>query len=1132
MSVSIWIESVWQIGMLYAVQSTILILGVMAVARLGRMRDAAVLSMIYRFTMVAVVVSPIVTVGMKQAEIDGWWPATASLKASAEASVSYSTPVIPMPNDFASTGDVRPQGIGNDLMLNKPVVLAAADSLPVSDVPPSELAHAEAAVETKASETSDAGARSNPGAFFVCKTIAVAAWLVVSLALLIRHGRAFLALRRSLKRSVPASSEIQALCDQMASNLQVNSPQVVCSPYFESPFLSGVWSPVIHLCSDDVGMMEASDDGEVRDVLAHELAHLKRHDLIVRMVNHAVLSLLFFQPLLWRLVDWIEGTAEDVCDDFVLELGAARQSYASRLVDLAERCDFPLGSAVGIASGNSTLQHRVQRIMEDGRRLSMRAGTTAVLSAATISTAAILVAGLMFTPTTITAGGPPTESSTPQPESDVSLPPTSDDQAETDLPAVAESTAKVPLGIIRGTILGSNGPLSNANVYWWRSRAYDDNPMKPVQVTTDANGKFELKRTAPDPGQVGIWDMREDMVVRAEGHAFERTNPRKFGAAISMDPDWPGMKSPPPAPTEPFYLMPQGPTVAGRLVDIEGQPIDDARVRIRWFSKRRGRQQSGLLDLFITREPESDTEEDLIRDVHSLVNSIEHVPLRDALPMATTNAEGRFELRELPADCFFELLVEHKGFESTTLVVRNDGGEEVVTVPRKKGFDQNPPTKLYPRKFEAVIGPSSIVMGTVTDADTGLPISGAVVKTNFVNNQRLTSTRERQHWMTRTNAQGKFQIDGLPAGDGNRLIVHGPRDEPYISVTSVASESTGMPKGRTYQVDFQLKRGLWAEGKVFEAETDEPFQGTITYYWFRNRDLENTYPGKIRAYIDGQNYTDADGNYRVPVLPTAGVIAFSTGNRDHARMNSYSRGYGEIEIAKYRSPDGSFPYYDTAPSYLHPTNYNRLALVDPKSDEQVAKVDLPLSKAKPITVTILNPDGNPATQELELYGGNERWGWQDKQPQDFVVEDLLPNERRKVFAFDRSRGLIGGTIVEHGEGKRFEIQLSAAGRAHGRLVDADGEPLSGVEMMIEHGDFRRDDETATWARVEGKRYMPSEIVPDDEGRFEVLGLSPEWKYSARVSRGNRMIGRVFRSLVIKPGEDRDLGDIVIDASQD
>lgn len=332
MNASSWVASVWQIGILYAVQSTILILVVMAVVRLCRVRDAAVLSMIYRFTMVAVVASPMVTVVMKQADVNGWWPAMPNQEVAAEANASFSRPAISIPNDFATTGDVPPQGIDSDAIPNEPVVLTTADRFAVLDVQPHEVAGAEAAGDEKKLEMSGVGATAYAGTAFACKTIAVAAWLVASLALLIRHGRACLSLRRSLKHSVPATSEIQALCDQMARDLQVKSPRVVCSPYFESPFLTGVWRPVIHFCSDDGCMMDASPDGEFRDVLAHELSHLKRHDLIVRMMNHVVLSLLFFQPLLWRLVDWIEGTAEDVCDGFALGLGAAMlRASASRL---------------------------------------------------------------------------------------------------------------------------------------------------------------------------------------------------------------------------------------------------------------------------------------------------------------------------------------------------------------------------------------------------------------------------------------------------------------------------------------------------------------------------------------------------------------------------------------------------------------------------------------------------------------------------------------------------------------------------------------------------------------------------------------------------------------------------------
>lgn len=87
-------------------------------------------------------------------------------------------------------------------------------------------------------------------------------------------------------------------------------------------------------------------------------------------------------------------------------------------------------------------------------------------------------------------------------------------------------------------------------------------------------------------------------------------------------------------------------------------------------------------------------------------------------------------------------------------------------------------------------------------------------------------------------------------------------------------------------LDFQLKKGIWAEGRVYDPDTIEPFQGELSYFWICNRDL--------------------------------------------GRMSVYSRGFGETDLAKYRNPDGSFPYYDTVPYYLMPGNYNRLALVEPK----------------------------------------------------------------------------------------------------------------------------------------------------------------------------------------------------------
>jgi len=67
-----------------------------------------------------------------------------------------------------------------------------------------------------------------------------------------------------------------------------------------------------------------------------------------------------------------------------------------------------------------------------------------------------------------------------------------------------------------------------------------------------------------------------------------------------------------------------------------------------------------------------------------------------------------------------------------------------------------------------------------------------------------------------------------------------------------------------------------------------------------------------------------------------------------------------------------------------------------------------------------------------------------------------------------------------------------------------------------------------WGSVKGKQVQPTDILVDDDGRFEVLGMLPELKVSAQATTSQRTVGRVFQSLVIMPGEDRDLGNIVIE----
>jgi len=328
----------------------------------------------------------------------------------------------------------------------------------------------------------------------------------------------------------------------------------------------------------------------------------------------------------------------------------------------------------------------------------------------------------------------------------------------------------------------------------------------------------------------------------------------------------------------------------------------------------------------------------------------------------------------------------------------------------------------------------------------------------------------REHLAARTDKNGSYKILGIPIGKKNRLIAFTTDDDPYMAV-AVDVDTSGSSSVVTH--DIQLKKGIWARGRVYDANTDEPFHGELRYYWFRDRELEKIYPGIRGTYVYGRYFTNMNGEFKVPVFPVPGLLAFTTGNRYQERMAPYPRGSGKQELKAYIEPGTRFPRYRTDPVIMMPGNYNRLALVEPKPDDKVVEVDMSMRANQPIAVTVIDADGSEVDRELHFYGGNERYGWRTHMPRrEFSVEDLLPGARRKVFAMDREQGLVGGTIVDHESDGPFKIKLAKAGEVHGRIVDDAGDPVSDATISIEYGDFQNDKITGMWADVVGKRQMP------------------------------------------------------------
>ncbi len=104
---------------------------------------------------------------------------------------------------------------------------------------------------------------------------------------------------------------------------------------------------------------------QVEMLLTHELAHIRRYDHLVNLVQRLVEAGLFFHPAVWYISRHIRIEREHCCDDAVLALGGAACEYAASLVHLAEQGRQPAtATSLSANGGPSPLGHRVSRLID------------------------------------------------------------------------------------------------------------------------------------------------------------------------------------------------------------------------------------------------------------------------------------------------------------------------------------------------------------------------------------------------------------------------------------------------------------------------------------------------------------------------------------------------------------------------------------------------------------------------------------------------------------------------------------------------------------------------------------------------------------------------------------------------
>jgi Tol biopolymer transport system component/beta-lactamase regulating signal transducer with metallopeptidase domain len=199
--------------------------------------------------------------------------------------------------------------------------------------------------------------------------------------MLVQHGR----LRRLLRRATAAAEpRLLAVLEQVAGQLGLpQRPALVLTDGEGAPFVCGLLRPVLVLPR---GLMAELDPACWREVLLHELGHLKRRDLWWGWLPALARLVYFFHPVAHWVWFRIRLERELACDQLaMMHSGRSAAGYAEVLVQVVSHASMPAALTMRSLEGLSTFwKRRLTMLLSTSRsspQLSRRTGLILVSAA-------------------------------------------------------------------------------------------------------------------------------------------------------------------------------------------------------------------------------------------------------------------------------------------------------------------------------------------------------------------------------------------------------------------------------------------------------------------------------------------------------------------------------------------------------------------------------------------------------------------------------------------------------------------------------------------------------------------------------------------------------------------------------
>jgi RNA polymerase sigma factor (sigma-70 family) len=636
---------------------------------------------------------------------------------------------------------------------------------------------------------------------------------------------------------------------------------------------------------------------------------------------------------------------------------------------------------------------------------------------------------------------------------------------------------------LRGRVLDPDGkPLADGRVFLpgavWGSAEKGDHLLAQKTAAEDGRFRVTIRRSDLQRGRF--------LIAAAKGYGLDWKEADKLGSDEVT-----------------FRLVPDLP-VAGRVLDLEGRPVQGASVHV----------------TTVEAPPEGDLGP-VLKTIQNDGNRVFRHPLR-AVYMAAdsgiiapvkTDEQGRFRINGVGKERIAVLRLEGPSIEHQSLYVltRRDVNikELVKMAPDRLGGLMSLP-RIYGPTFEHLAGPTKPITGIVRDRATGKPLADVWINGNVPN------TWWENYVRAKTDKDGRYRLIGLPKARSYHVSVWGLRRD-YIQAGKDVGDSAGLTP---LTLDFELVRGVRVRGRITDKATGKPVPAAIWYIPLADNKHFAAMPGKDAGLFAGLGHrNEKDGSYNLLALPGLGLIKV----RAEVEGNPYMQ--AALDPADRPRAYGTNPDEGLGVTFLGAgqiietlSGHNAYRIIDPAADADSVTCDFSFDRGRTRTGVVVDPDGKPLTgvrvNGLTAFEGNKTLA-----DNSFTAVALNPAEPRLLAFAHKERKLVGHLHLAADAKEPVRVRLQPAAVLTGRLLDEDGKPLAGITVSASH-------RANPVRRVTEALAADQPVVTGADGRFRIEGIFPGLGFGLSLHKGDKFleIDEKYNKLTLEPAT-KDLGDI-------